>query len=297
MSLRSMTGYARLTRQAGEREITVSVKSLNHRSLDIHFHLGSELEPFESPLRAAVKRKVARGHVDLRISIARAAAGPALALNRPLLESYLAAYREAAAEFGIAAQPDLNSALRMPGMFEPAGDRGVEDGLEGVLVEATEAALDELTTSREREGNEIGEVLRARNRSILAAVDVLAGLRNGAVPAFEDRLKRRLEALLNGTPLDPQRLAQEVALLADRSDIGEELDRVRIHSGHLEELLESGGEVGKKIDFLLQEMNRETNTILSKTGGAGEPGLDITNVALVLRSDVEKIREQSLNLE
>jgi uncharacterized protein (TIGR00255 family) len=295
--IRSMTGYARVTRSAGECELVVSVKSLNHRALDIHFHLPSELEPFEPTLRSAIKRSLARGHLDLRITMARISSGGKIRLNRPLLESYLAAHRQAALEYGIDSAPDLNSALRIPGMFEPAanGESGPE--MESVLLEALETALGELNAFRSREGAEIKAALLARTKAIVAAVEKLRKLRETALPAFEERLRRRLEGLLNGSFLDPQRLAQEVALLADRSDIGEELERLQIHAGELDALLEAGGEVGKKLDFLLQEMNRETNTILSKTGSSGEAGLEITSIALGLRSDVEKIREQSLNLE
>ena len=295
--IHSMTGYARVTRSAGEREFVVSVKSLNHRALDIHFHLPSELEPFEPALRSAVKRSLARGHLDLRISVAHAATGGSVRLNRPLLESYLSAHRQAATEYGIDSEPDLNSALRIPGMFEPAANGEFGPDLESVLVDALETALAELNTFRSREGAEIKAKLQSRNQAIVEAVEKLQRLRGAALPAFEDRLRRRLEVLLNGSALDPQRLAQEVALLADRSDIGEELERLQIHAAQLESLLAAGGEVGKKLDFLLQEMNRETNTILSKTGSSGEAGLEITTIALGIRSDVEKIREQSLNLE
>jgi uncharacterized protein (TIGR00255 family) len=297
MSIRSMTGYARVTRSAGDREFVVSLKSLNHRALDIHFHLPAELEPFEPALRSAVKRSLVRGHLDLRITMGRPSSGGTIRLNRPLLESYLAAHRQAASEYGIDSEPDLNSALRIPGMFEPVANGEFGPELEGSLLEALETALAELNKFRTREGVEIKGKLQARNRAILAAVEKLRKLREAAVPAFEERLRRRLEGLLNGSVVDPQRLAQEVALLVDRSDIGEELERLEIHAGELEALLEAGGEVGKKLDFLLQEMNRETNTILSKTGSSGEAGLEITSVALSVRSDVEKIREQSLNLE
>jgi uncharacterized protein (TIGR00255 family) len=122
-------------------------------------------------------------------------------------------------------------------------------------------------------------------------------IRASALPAFQKRLSDRLGELLAGFALDPQRLAQEAAILADRSDIGEELARLKIHSAQLDKLIEDGGEMGKKLDFLLQEMNRETNTILSKTAGIGELGLGVTDLALAAKSDIEKIREQSLNLE
>ena len=151
---------------------------------------------------------------------------------------------------------------------------------------------------REREGRELVEVMLARNSSIAVAAERIAEIRSGAVNAFHARLRERLADLLGGANLDPQRLAQEAAMLADRSDIGEEISRLQIHSRQVEELLSgNAAEVGKKLDFLLQEMNRETNTMLSKTAGIGEIGLGITEHALAAKADIEKIREQSLNLE
>jgi uncharacterized protein (TIGR00255 family) len=122
-------------------------------------------------------------------------------------------------------------------------------------------------------------------------------IRAGAIPAFQKRLLERLQELLGNVNLDPQRLAQEAALAADRSDIGEEISRLQIHSRQLDEILASGGEVGKRLDFLLQELNRETNTVLSKTSGLGDLGLRITELALAAKAAIEKIREQALNLE
>jgi len=144
-------------------------------------------------------------------------------------------------------------------------------------------------------------VLRIHNERVSTAALKMEDIRTRALPAFHARLQDRLTDLLNGSgsrgAIEPQRLAQEAALLADRSDIGEEIARLRIHSSQLGGLLDTGGEVGKKLDFLLQEMNRETNTILSKTSGIGEAGLNITELALGAKADIEKIREQSLNLE
>ncbi len=138
----------------------------------------------------------------------------------------------------------------------------------------------------------------ARHNSQIAMVAAEVELiREGASAAFQSRMAERLKELLKGAQVEPQRLAQEAAILADRSDIGEELVRLRIHAAQLAELLNGGGEVGKKLDFLLQEMNRETNTILSKTGGIGDAGLRITELALGAKAAVEKVREQSLNLE
>ena len=139
--------------------------------------------------------------------------------------------------------------------------------------------------------------MRRRGCEIRGLVTRMDEIRAGAVPAFQKRLSEKLADLLRGVSVDPQRLAQEAAILADRSDISEELTRLRTHAGHLDGILSGGGEAGKRLDFLLQEMNREANTILSKTGGLGDLGLTMTDLALAAKAEIDKIREQSLNLE
>jgi uncharacterized protein (TIGR00255 family) len=218
-------------------------------------------------------------------------------LNVAMLDGYVAAWRAAADRHRIAAEPDLATALRMPGMLGPGTDREPEASMEQFLCQLTEDTVKELNVFREREGQDTLAVLLERNAHIRAAVAVVKDIRSRAMPAFQARMKERLADILSGTQLDPQRIAQEAAVLADRSDIGEEIARLEIHTEQLEKLLNGGGEVGKKLDFLLQEMNRETNTMLSKTNGIGEQGLTITETALGIKADVEKIREQSLNLE
>ncbi|HTP35057.1 MAG TPA: DUF1732 domain-containing protein, partial [Candidatus Acidoferrales bacterium] len=150
---------------------------------------------------------------------------------------------------------------------------------------------------REREGAATAQELHQRCQTIRGLVGRMDEIRDGAVPAFQKRLREKLTDLLNGSGIDSQRIAQEAALLADRSDIAEELMRLRTHAGQLEAILDGSGEVGKRLDFLLQEMNRESNTVLSKTGGLGDLGLTITDLALAAKSEIDKIREQSLNLE
>jgi len=296
--LRSMTGFARARRAFGEGELVVSVKTLNHRALDVHVHAPSIADPFENAIRSLVKNRLARGHVDVRISIPPSVAnGASGMLNRALLEEYLAAFRQAADEHGLEAKPDLNAALRIPGMFGEAESTELPAGTEQALLATLSAALDELNQFREREGAEIGAEMRGHNCRVAAAAEQIERLRSTAQEIFQSRLSARLQDLLQGVQVDPQRLAQEAAILAERSDIGEELARLKIHSGQLASLLDAGGETGKKVDFLLQEMNRETNTILSKTSGAGEIGLKITELALEAKAAIEKIREQSLNLE
>ena len=302
MKIRSMTGFARVRRSMGDGELTLSVKSVNHRGLDLHFHMSSEFDPYEGALRGVAKKMVSRGHLDIRLFLARAGGeGGGPTLNRSLFASYLNAYRDAAAIAGIGAgvemHPDLGTAFRIPGMFEGDRQTDLPAETEGTLAAMMTEALDELNQFREREGMETLESLVERNAAIQEASKKIADIRARATPLYQARLRERLGELLNGANVEPQRLAQEAAMLADRSDIGEEITRLGIHSQQLGLLLSTGGEVGKKMDFLLQEMNRETNTILSKTNGIGELGLTITELALSVKSEIERIREQSLNLE
>jgi len=293
-----MTGFARVRRSMGDGELIVSVKTVNHRALDVQVHAASSIDPLEGSIRALLKSKLARGHVDVRVLLTSPASnGSGVAINKALLEGYLAAFRESAAAYGVDSKPDLNAALRLPGMFTSEPEAEESSGLETALLPALEAALNELNSFREREGAEIAADIRAHNAQIASTAADMERIRLGATAAFQARLTERLRDLLKGAPVDPQRLVQEAAILADRSDIGEELARLKIHSAQLNALLEAGGEVGKKLDFLLQEMNRETNTVLSKTSGAGEPGLRITELGLSAKAAIEKIREQSLNLE
>jgi uncharacterized protein (TIGR00255 family) len=296
--LRSMTGFARARRALGEGEVVVSLKSLNHRGLDVQVHAPSAADPLENAIRAMVKTRLARGHVEVRIALpANSQNGSGPALNRPLLAEYLKAFRDVASEHRLASTPDLNAAFRIPGMFGEGGESQAADGAEAAVLGALADALDELNVFRAREGAEIADEMKRHNASVAAGAEEMERIRAGATAAFQIRLSERLKDLLRGAQIDPQRLAQEAAILADRSDIGEELARLKIHAAQLAGLLEAGGEVGKKVDFLLQEMNRETNTILSKSNGAGEAGLTITELALAAKSAIEKVREQSLNLE
>jgi uncharacterized protein (TIGR00255 family) len=291
-----MTGFARVRRMIDQGEIVASLKSVNHRGLDLHFHMPTELDPLEHEVRAVIKSGVSRGHLQIHISFARAG-GAATSFNKELFETYLQAFRDAAVLYKIAGEPDLNAALRIPGMLGAGGQEELSDAVNSAVMQVMREAVTVLNVFREREGAITAEELRARCRNICALVERMEEIRANAVPAFQKRLNERLSELLRGAAIEPQRLAQEAAVLADRSDIAEELVRLRSHTGHLESMLNDGGEVGKRLDFLLQEMNRESNTILSKTGGLGDLGLTITDLALAAKSEIDKIREQSLNLE
>lgn len=292
-----MTGFARVRRNIPEGEIVLSLKSVNHRGLDLHFHLPPELDPLENELRRVIKCGLARGHVQIHVSLSRTAAAEAAPVNWPLLDTYLRAFREAAETYHLEGRPDLNAALRIPGVLSGGGEMELGEAVTCAIVEVAAEAVTMLNAAREREGAAIAEEMRERCAVIRTLVARMEEIRGGAVEAFQKRLRDKLADLLHGVAIEPQRLAQEAAILTDRSDISEELVRLRTHAVQLDAMLAGDGEIGKRLDFLLQEMNREANTVLSKTGGLGDLGLTITELALTAKSEIDKIREQSLNLE
>jgi uncharacterized protein (TIGR00255 family) len=295
MPIRSMTGFAQVKGQvSGQLSFTLSLKSVNHRFLDLHFRMPSESDSLEMKLRRLLKEKVARGHVELSLSIDRGG-GEALGLNRELVGGYIKAYRAAAAEFGLAADPDLNVILRLPGAMD--GSTGVAEGeLENAVLGKIEEGLMRLNEMREEEGRGIERELRERMDHIQKASVGVERHRHAILQGYVEKLRARMQELV-GAQVDPERLLQEAALLVDRSDIQEELVRLQTHIKHFVGLLDEKGEVGKKLDFLLQEMNREANTLLSKTSGLAGDALKITEMGLVMKSEIEKSREQVQNVE
>jgi uncharacterized protein (TIGR00255 family) len=293
-----MTGFARVRGTIGKVDVTISVKAVNHRGLDLHFYMGPEMDPFEAAMRSTIKRHVGRGHLDIRVQLVSSLGGSGINLDNSRLRAYMAAFQEAAKQYDLEDKPDLNAAFRVPGVLSDTGGLDLPATFEQPFLQLFEQTLETLNEFRAREGAELAAVMLERNRSIACAADQVDKIRSGATMAFHNRLRERLTELLGSANLDPQRLAQEAAMLADRSDIGEEISRLKIHVRQVEELLNGDtAEIGKKLDFLLQEMNRETNTMLSKTSGIGEVGLGITELALSAKADIEKIREQALNLE
>jgi uncharacterized protein (TIGR00255 family) len=298
MSIRSMTGYARVRRTVAEGELTVSIKSVNHRGLDLHFHMSSFFDPVEAGMRTLVKQHVSRGHVDLRCSISRESMAQSLRVNPGMMAAYQSLFRQMEEAYGQPmGAPDLNAALQLPGMLIETRDEEISEELAAAIQETLAAALRELNAQRDREGAALAEQMRAYNASIHKAALAVRELRGQILPALRARTEAKIHDLLQGQSIDPIRIAQEAAFLADRGDVEEEVTRLLTHSKHLDSLLSGGGDTGKKVDFLLQEMNREANTILSKSNNAGDFGLRITEIGLGVKTDIERIREQSLNLE
>jgi uncharacterized protein (TIGR00255 family) len=295
MPIRSMTGFAQVKGQVdGRSGFTLSLKSVNHRFLDLHFRMPSATEALEIKLRRLLKERLARGHVEVTLTMDRGA-DEGFVLNRALVGDYLKAFRTAAAEFQVNAEPDLNTILRLPGAMEAASSAGGEE-LEASVLARMEQALQHLNQMREEEGRGMVQELRERMQRLRAAASSLHQHRTAVLRSYVERLQGRMKELI-GMQGDPDRLLQEAALLVDRSDIQEELVRLDTHVKHFEGLLESGGEVGKKLDFLLQEMSREANTLLSKTSGLAGEALKITELGLAMKAEIEKAREQVQNLE
>lgn len=301
LECRSMTGYAMARAEHAGWAIRLSVKSVNHRFLDIKLRMPDSMEPYELRLRQAVKSRIHRGHVDIHMNVEPGEAAP-IHVNRELLQAYLRAANELKEQTGGKEELDVVSLLRLPGVIgglAPALPDSEEEqeslgkALEACLSEAL-AKLDEM---RRTEGRHLAEELRARVAHIGEQAEKVRGLMNTLRPAFARRLETRLKDLLNGAPIDQARLAQEAALLAERSDISEELDRLRSHLQQFAKLLDGAGELGKKLDFLLQEMHREANTMLSKTPGVESEALTITSLALEIKAEIEKLREQVQNIE
>lgn len=295
-----MTGFAQVKGQLssvqGKAQLgfTVSLKSVNHRFLDLHFRMPADTDALEMKLRRLFKEKIARGHVELSLNIDRSGDN-GFALNRQLVGSYIHAFRAAAAEFSLATDPDLNVILRIPGALD-SGALPADEELEAAVLKAAEEALQKLNQMREEEGKGIDKELRTRLDHIQKAASSIEKHRKVVLQTYAEKLKSRMQELLS-TQVDPDRLLQEAALLVDRSDIQEELVRLDTHVKHFLGMLDQGGELGKKLDFLLQEMNREANTLLSKTSGLAGEALNITESGLAIKSEIEKVREQVQNLE
>jgi uncharacterized protein (TIGR00255 family) len=297
-SLRSMTGYAHAQTTEDGWSLRISVRSVNHRFLDLHLRVPDGFEPIEPRIRQIIRERVRRGHLD--VTLHYDLAGPAaVGVNREVAAAYLQAVNALRKEFDIETQPDLAAILRLPGVIGPVAASLEEEmtRLESAVARCLTESLDKLDRMREDEANHLREEMSARLRSITNLTGQVEPLAERARPAFARRLELRLKELLGEAQLDPTRIAQEAAVAAERSDVSEELSRLRSHVQQFESLLSGASDVGKKLDFLLQEMQRESNTLLSKTPGNEAEGLEITRLGLEIKSEIEKLREQVQNIE
>jgi len=290
-----MTGFAQLTHQVNDRfSFSLSLKSVNHRFLDLHFRMPADANGLELKMRRILKDHIGRGHIEVTLSLQHGA-GAGFELNQALVEGYVRAFQQAADRLGLAAQPDLNVVLRIPGAL--SGDSAaIDEATETAILSRVEELIQRLNHMREQEGQGIERELRERMQALAQAVAEIGKLRAIVSRAYLEKVQSRMNELISGH-VDPDRILQEAALLAERSDIQEEVVRLENHIKHFHSLLDAGGEAGKKLDFLLQELNREANTLLSKTAGVAGEGLRITELGLLIKSEIEKAREQVQNVE
>ena len=280
---------------AGEDfSVSVDLKTVNNRFLDIHLRVNTELAPLEPVIKKRITSRLSRGRVDVTVSMERAAQ-VGYEVNRPLIAGYVNALKQLQQDFDIGGELDINVIARIPGAIQPARN-GIDDRMTTALEQALDQALTELEKMREQEGEALKQELRARVAKIESLVPVIESSAAGLADAYRLRLQKRIGELLNRggqlVEVDPVRLAQEVAYLADRSDVSEEMVRLRSHLSQFQEALDAPGEAGKMLDFLLQELNREANTTLSKS-----TDLVIKEAGLAIKAEVEKLREQVQNVE
>lgn len=293
--MKSMTGFGRGGATGAGFAVFVDLKTVNNRFLDVHLRTSAELNSIEANIKRRIGERLARGRVDVSLTLDRTST-IAYEVNRPLLNGYLTALRSLTEDFNVAGEPDINVLARLPGVLQPKRDAVTEEMLAGVM-QAVGEALDELDRMRVQEGASLGDDMRAHLDEIERQLPIIESTTPVQIENYRARLVRRIDELTARTAgesleIDPGRLAQEVAYLAERSDIAEETARLRSHIAQFRQSIDEPGEVGKRLDFLSQELNREANTMLSKS-----TDIEIKEAALKIKGEIEKIREQVQNVE
>ena len=291
--LHSMTGYGRAVQTLNGREITVELRSVNNRFLDCSVRLPRAFYYAEDALKQSVKERVSRGKVDMFVTVnVTAAENVRISLNRPVLEGYLEALRTIAKDYQVREDITATSLTRFPDVFVVEKQEEDEKQITADIVSVAQEALCAYDRMRCTEGENLAADLRSRAAVILSYVERVAKRSPVTVPAYRTRLEAKMREVLASTAIDASRILTEAAIFADKVAVDEETVRLRSHLAQMEKLLSEGGPVGRKLDFLLQEMNREANTIGSK-------GNDIEQARNVveIKAELEKIREQIQNIE
>ena len=287
--VQSMTGFAVQTRDLGSVSLHLELRSVNSRYLDLGFRIVDDLRAAEPAIRERISARLGRGKVECRLNLQAGHAAPrSMALNAALLDQLADAQATLRARFADAAPLSVSELLRWPGML--ADDSLGFDEMLPAIVALTNAALDDLVATRAREGEKLADMIRER----LARMRELVAIATPRMPAVVVEYQERLTAKLRDAvaSLDEDRIRQEVALYAQRIDVDEELTRLNTHLDEVERILKAGGAAGKRLDFLMQELNREANTLASKS-----PATDITGIAMEMKVLIEQMREQVQNLE
>ena len=283
-----MTGYAALARETAQGSLSVELKSVNNRFLDLQFRVVEELRALEPGMRELIAAKIARGKLDCRVSFTPAAAARQLSLNPELLARLAALESEVRAAMPGAQPLRAGEVLHWPGML---GDAAIAaDNLREPCLALMREALDEFCATRAREGEKLKAMILERVVKMQALVDKVAPLLPPAIAAYQEKIAARLREALAGN--DEERIRQEIAVFALKVDVAEELNRLAAHLQEVRRVLEAGGAVGKRLDFIMQELNREANTLGSKSVSR-----EVSETAIELKLLIEQMREQIQNLE
>jgi len=297
--LRSMTGFGSASSQVDGILLTAILRSVNHRHVDLRVHLPEWLLPLEHKVRQLIQSRNARGHIELRVT-AESTGGSGVAIDEALVARYLDTLGRIGRSHGLASQASAAEVLQLPGVITR---KEVSDGvqllpeLEELFLSTVAIAIEGWEQMRAKEGAALAVDMRQRLGSLRTIVAAMERNRPELLQAAQTRLTERLKALTEQTGLEPVRLAQEASLLADRTDVSEEMVRLQAHIEQFESILASGADAGRKLDFLLQEMNREGNTLLAKISGLGEASLEMTRQGMEAKAEIEKLREQIQNLQ
>ncbi len=292
--LKSMTGFARYENQNGELTCKVEIKSVNNRFIDINTRLPKSLAALELPLKKLVKSKCARGSFDISISLesnGQSGANFEIKPNLPLAAQYLKAFNQIRDDLKLQGEIDINAILGQRDIVKPEL-KEPDDSSEETVTSTVERTLSDLIKMREDEGANLEKDIISQIKGIEKLGGAIKSLQSTTVQEFQDRLKEKIQTLTNGMDLDPARMAQETALLADRCDVTEEIIRLKSHLDQFYKLVESDEPQGRKLEFLTQEINREVNTIGSKT-----IDIEVSKAVIEMKSRLEKIREQLANIE
>ena len=288
-----MTGYGRAAHTADGFCVTAEIKSVNHRFLELTCRASRFSGLWEDKLKSLVSSRVARGKVDVFLTVEGSGAdAAAVTLNRSLAAGYMSALRELGEDFGLPGEISVGTLARLPDLFIVQKAAPDEEALWRVIEPAVQAALAQLVEMREREGERLGADIRSRTEEVRGLVVQVEERSPASLVLYRQRLERRMRELLGDMGVDEQRLLTEAALFADKIAVDEETVRLRSHLAACEKLLEAEEPVGRRLDFLVQEMNREVNTIGAKT-----QDLDITRAVVEMKNIIEKIREQAQNVE
>jgi uncharacterized protein (TIGR00255 family) len=296
----SMTGFGQGQVKSADFVITISLKSVNHRHFDASFRMPQELQPFENELKNLLKEKLIRGSILVNVVMDTSGEVP-VKINAPLAAAYLRAANEIKDKFNINSELNLDSILRLPsvvtfGNCDLMSNEQVREKFHAALEQALQKAVSEMLAMRSLEGKQLENDFRGRAGVIAQHVDVIEKALESNVQVIFEKLKEEVMRLTQSANVDSARLAQEVAYLAEKSDVTEEVTRLKSHVKQFLGLLDAGEEIGKRLDFLLQEMHRETNTILSKTTSAAGEAREASDRALEIKAEIEKLREQVQNV-